>query len=937
MSSLYDRLAKLTPEQRRQFERRMAEQGMRTRRGLEPISPRASDRAPELSFAQSRLWFVQQLDPDNAAYNAGSALRLRGALDIGALTNALNAIIRRHEALRSCFVPTANGRPEVCVQDRVEVALPLEDFSRHGEAGDSRPEAGLREAVAALMRQPFDLRELPFRFALYRLSARDHVLVLIAHHIVCDRWSVMVFMRELLAHYQASLDGLECPVDPLPIQYGDWAIWQRERLRGQRLDDLLGYWRERLRGSPAYLELPTDRALPALASNRGAQYPVVLDRALGDALKALAGRNRVTLFTLLLAVFKVLLLRYSGSDDIVVGSEVANRDRTETAGLIGLLVNTLVLRSDLSGDPEFQTLLGRVHDTVVGALEHQELPFEQLVEAMNPARSLDQLTPLFQVKFDLQQVPVSSQGLGDLSIERFPVEEQQTKYQLRFNLQEGDDGIRGQIEYSTDLFDAATIERMAGHFQNLLTAVVADPTISIAKLSLLGAGERQWLIEGCNDNVIARPDGSIHGLFARQAALAPAQTAVIDGSRTLTYRQLDEASNRVASRLRALGVGPETPVGVCMPRDHRLVVALLGVLKAGGAYVPMDPDYPARRLAYMVADAGIEFLLAGAETPELGSPSRCRVLAVDSLLREGEAVPWRATMTPSQLAYVIYTSGSTGEPKGVAIEHRNAVAMLHWAKHQYDDASLSGVLAATSVCFDLSVFEVFAPLVHGGAVVIAENLLALHRHPARDQVTLVNTVPSLLRQILDGSGLPPNVRTVNLAGEPLPASLVRRLQALPQLRFIYNLYGPSEDTTYSTAAPLDRPHFGDGAERVPIGLPVENTHAIVLDAHHEPVPVGVSGELYLGGAGLARGYLHRETLTAERFVTNPLPEAVELGWTRLYRTGDRVVRRADGSLEFLGRVDHQFKLRGLRIEAGEIEATLRKHAAIREALVVAHR
>ncbi|MEO1068698.1 MAG: amino acid adenylation domain-containing protein [Cyanobacteria bacterium J06638_6] len=615
-----------------------------------------------------------------------------------------------------------------------------------------------------------------------------------------------------------------------------------------------------------------NRPRPAVPSYEGATYPIVLSPELSTALKTLSVQSNTTLFTLLLTAFKVLLHRYSDQDDIVVGSDVANRDRIETEGLIGLLVNTLVLRSDLASNPRFCDLLEQVRETVLGALAHQDLPFEKLVEVLNPDRHLSQMMPLFQVKLDLQQARVRPLELAGLTLERYPLATESSKYELRFNLQDTEQGVSGQVEYSTDLFDASTIARLVEHFQILLAGIVAEPTCPLSELPLVSAVERHTLL-----NVWNQPQSPIldhlciHQLFAAQVERTPNATALIWNEQRLTYRQLNDRATQLGQHLISLGVGPEVPVGICMNRSTDLVVGLLGTLKAGGAYVPLDPVYPAERLAFIVADARISVLLVDGEVPfEVGNRALTVVnpsVAVQQMELDavGSAHP-PATVMGDCLAYVIYTSGSTGQPKGVAIEHRNTVAMLHWARDRFSPGELAGVLASTSVCFDLSVFELFVPLSWGGCVILAENALALPKLPVAEAVTLVNTVPSVLTELLNLDGLPPSVQTVNLAGEALPPTLVQQLQQHSHIQHIYNLYGPSEDTTYSTWAEVT--DLDATAPRVPIGRPVANTQAYVCDRTGRPVPMGVAGELYLGGAGIARGYLNRPDLTAVTFVPN---------------------------------------------------------------------
>ena len=931
METPYQQLATLSPEQQALFEQKLAERGIAPPR-RDGIPRRHGEENLPLSFAQQRLWFVQQLEPDNNAYNVASAFTIRGALDIAALEQTLNAIIERHETLRTTFEVTADQQPIQVVHRFQLITLPVFDMQ-----GAANVEVELQSRIEQLTRQPFDLAKPLLRLALLQLRADEHVLILTTHHIISDRWSVMIVLREMPLLYQAITAGQPSPLPPLPIQYADWAIWQRQQLQGEALQRQIDYWTQQLGGELPILELPLDRPRPAMPTYRGAHYPIALSAELSAQVKALSQQSEVTLFTLLLAAFQVLLHRYSASDDIIVGSEIANRSRAETEGLIGLFVNTLVLRTDMTGNPRFSDLLTRVRDGVLGALAHQDLPFEQLVEVLAPERHLSQMMPLFQAKFDLQQAPVKPMELAGVTLERRGLEETNTKYELRFNLQDGKDGIRGQVEYSTDLFDASTIARMVQHFEVLLAGIAAQPHQVLSDLPLLTSNERQTLLVDWNQTQCDFPTGAcIHQLFEAQVERTPEAIALIDEERTLTYRDLNAQANFLAHDLRDLGVGPEVPVGVCMERSPEMVVGLLAILKAGGAYVPLDPDYPAERLAFIVDDARIEVLLQNGAS-HLFSPQNLLTEIDLSTLDKFDITLGANTenldtrVAPDHLAYVIYTSGSTGWPKGVAIEHHSAVTMLHWANQQFGPDEIAGVLAATSICFDLSVFELFVPLSWGGTVILADNVLALPALPSASEVTLINTVPSAMAQLLALDTVPNSVRTVNLAGEAFPPSLLQRLQQLPHLQHIYNLYGPSEDTTYSTYASLKAEPVEATAHIVPIGRPIANTQAYVLDAYEQPVPIGVVGELYLGGAGLVRGYLNRSELTAEQFVSNPFDPQ-----QRLYRTGDRVRYRADGQLEFLGRFDHQVKIRGYRIETGEIEVALNRHPDLRETVVVAY-
>ena len=947
MSNLFEKLANLSPEQRALFEQRLRDQGL-TLPTTNRILPRSRSTRSEipLSYAQQRLWFVQAFEPENTAYNVSAALRLNGPLDRQKLDRAIQKIIQRHEALRTSFHKNAAGKPIQRIHEPDPQSLPFRDLSQNTGA-----EQKAREEIAHLANQPFDLATPPLRFLLLKLTTDEHLLALAAHHLVCDRWSVMIFIREL-AHYYAS--GASALPD-LPIHYADWALWQQEQLHGETLQDQLTYWRGQLTDPLPQLSLPT-KSGATHASHRGQHVRLVFDSELADGIRQLANQSQSSLFILLLSAFKVLLYHYDGGPDIVVGSEVANRDRPETAGLIGLLVNTIVLRTDLSGAPSFRELLERVRDTVLGGLHHQELPFEKLVETLNPDRDLNQLTPLFQVKFDLQQISISQTRFGELAFAPFPTEETQTKYALRLNLQEDAKGIRGQIEFSTDLFDTAAIKRLSQHYKTLLQNIVAHPDQRIDRLELISTREQEQLIRLGTGPQRPPVETTLHELFETQCESTPNALALIDGETELTYHELKRLADGYAERLCEQGIRSGTRVGVCLPKSADLVAALFAILKTGAAYVPLDPDYPEERLQFIINDAQCAGLFTkgqGGTTPGpraefqlcpfsdfqtrrddvTPNPSESPIAPVSIKPKAGlktyDTADLEVCATP--LAYLIYTSGSTGHPKGVAISHNAAAEMVRWAGTVYSTEELSGVLVSTSISFDLSIFEIFVPLAHGGAVILADNLLTLSKLPSRNRVSLLNTVPSLLRQLLHSTTLPQSIQTINLAGEALPSDLVADIHKRGIAK-IYNLYGPSEDTTYSTFTSLHQGEFDPATETVNIGRPIDNTHAFVLNASQRLVPVGVTGELYLGGHGLANGYWERSDLTENAFVANPLGKSP----TRLYRTGDKVRWREDGQLEFLGRLDHQFKIRGFRIEAGEIEAILRGHSQVEDVLVIAH-
>ncbi|HKV12552.1 MAG TPA: amino acid adenylation domain-containing protein, partial [Thermoanaerobaculia bacterium] len=769
--------------------------------------------------------------------------------------------------------------------------------------------------TAAEAARPFDLSQPPLlRAALLRLGEREHRLLLTLHHIVSDGWSQAILLSELTVLYEAFAVGRLSPLPEPAFQYADFAAWQQRWLSGETLERQLAAWRRRLAGAPDVLDLPADRPRPAVRSARGGHVDVEIPAVVARAADRLARREGATPFMLLLAAFDALLYRYTRQDTILVGSPIAGRNRSETERLIGFFVNTLVLRVDVGKAASFRDLLERTREVTLDAYEHQDLPFEKLVEELRPERNLSH-TPLFQVMLVVQNLPAVRSEISGLALESLEVDNRTSKFDLSLGLAPREDGIAGSIEYSADLFDAPTAQRIAGHFRTLLAGAVADPGARLGDLPLLTAAERDQILVDWNERGTApAADLCLHELFAAQAARTPDAVAVIDAAERVTYGELDRISNLVAHRLRELGVGPEVFVGVLLDRSVDLVASLLGILKAGGAYVPLDPAYPRQRIDFMLEDSG------------------ARVLLTPSVLagwRSGTAAPPPPGLAaPGNLAYVIYTSGSTGRPKGVAIEHRSAVAFALWAREVFPAEELSGVLASTSVCFDLSVFELFVPLAWGGRVVLADNALHLASHPAAGEVRLVNTVPSAIAELVRMGAIPPSVLTVNLAGEPLKNALVQEIYGRGTIERVLNLYGPSEDTTYSTFTLAAR---GSGKEPT-IGRPIVGTRLYLLDPEGSPVPVGVPGGLYLGGAGLARGYFGRPDLTAERFVPDPFSGKAG---DRLYFTGDLARYGPTGEIEFLGRLDHQVKVRGFRIELGEIESALAAHPAVREAVVIA--
>ncbi|HTO94345.1 MAG TPA: amino acid adenylation domain-containing protein [Bacteroidota bacterium] len=888
-------------------------------RGRDP----GAEAAAVPSFAQQRLWFLDRLERGSAAYNIPRLYRIRGTLDAACLDRCVTEIVRRHRILRS--VIAGEAEPVLTEVERIPGVFRVEDVA--GTDGKGREESGRRRAEEEAQR-PFDLAAGPLlRVLQLRLGEDDHYLLIVLHHIVADGWSMGVFVRELGELYEAFSTGRESPLAELPLQYAEFAAWQRGRLQGEFLAEQLRYWRSELGGALPVLDLPTDHLRPGARRSLGATYRFVIRGDVIEALKALSRREGCTLFMTLLAAYGTLLHRYTDQEEVIVGSPIAGRTRVDAEPLIGLFVNTLTIRIDCSGSPAFRELLRRVRARALAAYEHQEVPFEKIVEELQPERSLSR-TPLFQTLFVLQNTPAPVLRIPGARATKEEIDTATAKFDLTFSVTETGDQSEGLVEYDTDLFERATIVRLAQHFNGLLEDVLRRPDASIAEYPLLTPVERQRILTEWNRPEL--PAGSamrLHDLFEAFSGREPDRTALVAGADRISYGELNARANRLARVLQARGVQSESLVAVCMERSADLIAALLAVSKAGGAFVALDPAYPDERNSWLVRDAGAALVLTQAHLrqrfPFLQGAGGAAVLDVEEVIRSGEpAENPHCPATPAGLAYVIYTSGSTGRPKGVAIEHRNAGVLIAWARDVYDAEELDGVCASTSVCFDLSIFEIFVPLSLGGKIILAENALQVPALPAAREIRLLNTVPSAMNELLRIDGVPPSVRTVNLAGEPLTQALVRKVYGLGSVRKVYDLYGPSEDTTYSTFA-LRTP---DGPQT--IGRPLTGKQVYVLDAHRMLVPVGVRGEICIGGGGVARGYLGRTELTNERFVPDPFAGG------RLYRTGDVGRLMPDGMIEFLGRMDNQVKLRGYRIEPGEVESTLVAMPGVREAAVI---
>lgn len=889
-----------------------------------PHVPR--DTSLPLSFAQERMWFFDQLEPGSTAYTVPGCIRLGIALDVKALEAALNEIVERHETLRTTF-QVVDGQPAQVIAPTLKLPLPQVDLTA---LPFEEREARMLDIALAETRRPFDLATGPvLRATLIKCADDDWVLQVSMHHIISDGWSLGVFIRELGLLYEAFHEGRPSPLEPLPVQYADFACWQRSSLAGEELAKHLAYWTRELADLPPPLDLPIARPRPATQTYNGATISFLIEKESTSGLQEvlrLARAEGATLYMVLLGVYAALLGRYTRREDIIIGSPIANRGRSELAGLIGYFANTLATRVDLSGDPSFRELLGRVRELTFGAHAHQDLPFEKLVEELGVERDLRR-SPLFDTMLILQNAPMASADFEKLNIESVPLDKGSAQFDLSWYFTESDASLACTLEYNVDLFPANAIERLVAHFQQLLTEVATAPDLPLSRHRLV-TDEEERTLDGWNPAQLSAPDTGIatHHLFEAQVERTPDAVAVACDKTAWTYSELERRANRWARLLRTRGVGPETRVALCLRRNPELVAALLGILKAQGTFIPLDPAYPSAWLNYILEESRPQVVLADAGIAS-ALQTDALVIKVDddpNAFLPDEDGKLALHVEPRQLAYVLYTSGSTGRPKGVAVEHRSVVALIAWARETYDASALSAVLASTSICFDISIFELFAPLSTGGKVVMVENLLGLSDVRAESGITTINSVPSAVAEVLRAGSLPPSVRVVNVAGEPLPLTLVNDLRKLPHIDAVYNLYGPTEATVYSTFARLD-----PGENH--IGRPVTGTRAYVLDAHLEQVPIGVPGELYLGGFGVARGYLDQPGLTAERFVPNPFGPPGE----RLYRTGDLIRFRDDGVLEFLGRIDRQIKLRGFRIELGEVEAALNREPEVGEAAVVA--
>ena len=896
------------------------------------------------SFAQRRLWFLDELEIGKCLYNMPTALRLTGKLDIAALEHSLAEIIRRHETLRTSFV-AVEGEPMQVISDPQPFTLRLRDLS-HLSALEREQEA--RRQASDEAKQVFDLAAGPlFRVRLLKLDDAEHLLLLTLHHIISDRWSTGVLFRDLSILYNAYVSSKVSPLPELNVQYADYAIWQRESLQGEVLDEQLSYWKEQLLDAPPVLELPSDAPRPPVQSYKGTTLSFTLPNELSQQLKALAQREGVTLYMTLLAAFQILLGRYTGQEDTVVGTPSAGRDRDEVQPLIGFFVNTLVIRTKLFRKLTFCQLLQQVKETVLSAHAHQDLPFDRLVEELQPERSLS-YQPMFQVMFQLQNASRDEWRLDGLECRFLREGRDVANFDLSLTMWDAVPNLTGAIEYSTELFEQATIERLIEHYRTLLANIVAHPQRPIADLAMVTETERQQLLVEWNDT--AREFALGHGvaeLFEQQAARTPEKVAVVHEEKTLTYGELNERANQLAHYLRQQGVGPESLVGILLERSPEMVIALLGTLKAGAAYLPLDPGYPVERLSFMLLDGGVQVLLTEQalvrRLPDYDGQFFCHSFCIDTQwesLRRLSGANLRPVVSADNLAYVIYTSGSTGMPKGVAITHGSLANYVMAAGEIFQIEPADRVLQFASVTFDTSAEEIYPCLIRGATLVLrtesminsaAEFLSACEKK----QITVLNLPTAYWHELaaaLDGEDVKvaASIRLVIVGGEKaLPERLASWWRYVDHSVQLKNGYGPTEGTIVATFCDVEK--NDDVARGVSIGRAIANAQVYVLDQNEQPVPIGVPGELYVGGAGVARGYLNLPALTAERFVPHPFSS---VPGARLFRTGDQVCHSGDGNLKFRGRLDNQTKIRGFRVEPGEIETLLRQLEQVRDAVVI---
>ncbi|MEH2159118.1 non-ribosomal peptide synthetase [Nostoc sp.] len=899
------------------------------------------------SFAQQRLWFLDQLIPGNAIYNVPTVIRLTGSLKLTALEQTFNEIVRRHETLRTTFI-VSDGQPLQAIAPSLTIPLSVLDLQ---QLPADEQEVKAKCIITAEIEHPFDLSSGPLlRVILLVLSETEHILLLNMHHIICDDWSMGVLIRELGTLYAAFAQNQPSPLLELPLQYADFAHWQREWLQGEVLQTQLAYWREQLNGI-SILHLPTDKPRPAIQSYQGATQFLELPLKLIDALEKLSQQEGATLFMTLLAAFQTLLYRYTHQEYIAVGSPIANRNRSEIEGIIGFFVNSLVLRSNLSGNPSFRELLGRVREVTLGAYSHQDLPFEKLVEELHPERNLSH-HPLFQVVFGFQNAPMSALELPGLVPSFMNIDIKKTRFDLELHLWkcsedfrslwganwEYSDGLRGVIVYNTDLFERATISRMVEHFKTLLSAIVANPEERIADLPLLSEAElHQVLVEWNNTQADYPQDKCIHQLFEEKVQQYPDSIAVNFANEQLTYQELNTRSNKLAHHLQKIGVGSEVLVGICISQSIETIVGLLGILKAGGAYVPLDSSYPQERLNFMLEDAQVSVLLIQENLLKHFEGFSNPIISIDKdweIITQEKQDNLKSDLNSDNLAYVIYTSGSTGKPKGVAVPHK-AVNRLVCNTNYIKISPSDKIAQASNASFDAATFEIWGALLNGAQLVGISKDVTLSAHEFALQIrekgiNVLFLTTALFQQITrDVPQAFTSLRYLLFGGETVDIRWIKKIIKNGAPKHLIHVYGPTENTTFSSYYCVEELPSGTS---LPIGRPITNTQNYILDTCLQPVPIGVTGELYMGGEGLAREYLNRPELTTQHFISHLFSNNPK---TRLYKTGDLARYLPDGNIEFLGRIDNQVKIRGFRIELSEIEAVLNQYLAVKETVVLA--
>ncbi|MGV3772896.1 MAG: non-ribosomal peptide synthetase [Verrucomicrobiales bacterium] len=884
-----------------------------------------------LSFAQQRLWFLDKLVPNSAAYVIPTVVRLRGKLNIPAFQKALDQVIARHEALRTTFI-TRDGDPIQSIQDPLPLDFPLVDLT---QVPTNLRQAELHKLIQEEIAKPFDLtKDLMIRAKLVRTDSDEHYLALIIHHIAADEWSMKVLFSEWAMLYQAALTNTLANLPELPIQYADFSMWQREWLQGETLEEQLAYWRQQLKGA-SVLSLPTDHPRPATQSYKGTITQHLCSNDLKESLKQLAKKEGTTLYTVMLSGFKALLHRYTGQDEIIVGSPIAGRTRVETEGLIGFFVNTLAIKTALQGDPTVRELISRVKESTLGAFEHQDVPFDKLVEELHPERSSTH-SPFVQVVFS-QENDFVEQHFANIEAEVIEVDSGTAKFELILVAKEKADGLALVAEFNTDLFEKATVEGWLKRLEILLQGMAANRELRLPQLPLLASEERKTILETWNATARDYPrNESIHQLFEAQVAKSPEAIAVVYGERSMTYRDLNARANQLAHRLQKMRVGYQSYVGLFMERSPEMLVGMLGILKAGGAYVPLDSNYPKERLAFMVEDAQLPVIITQESLAEFLPASNATLLRLDTEWESISAESRHVLTTPvtsDDLAYVIYTSGSTGQPKGVAVPHRGVIRLV--VNTDYVELGPADRIAqASNASFDAATFEIWGALLNGAKLVGISKDTALSpaefaRELKEQSISTLFLTTALFNQLAhEVPGVFQSVKQLLFGGEAVDPKWVRAVLEYQPPRRLLHVYGPTENTTFSTWHLVKE--VAEGAQTIPIGKPIANSSAYILDKNLNPVPAGVPGEVYTGGDGLARGYLHRPEVTAEKFVPNPFGPV----GSRLYKTGDLGKFTPNGEIEFVGRIDHQVKIRGFRIELGEIESALARHPNVSNAIVL---